>query len=419
MLVKKVYITLILCLLGISSPYAQEFRFEIGVDFRVNSTTIEKGYSKNEEQLERIVSLFKSFRQDTTHTILKVSFCGSASPEGSYQLNKRLAKGRLEALEEVIRREIDIPDSLIARDDSYISWDYLEQKVSNSTLSSKERILEIIRQKPALVEYPGNRYIDSRIVELQKIEEGKIWKDLNSLFFASMRNAYVVFTLCKSDIILQTEEILAEPEDEQVFVEVDLPEIPKPFEPVAVKFEKVLPNRHFYLKSNVLGLGMLMANIAAEMDFAEHWSFALPVYYSAWNYFKSTIKFRTFSVLPEFRYWFKENNDGFFTGAHFGLIYYNFAFDGAFRYQDHNGDTPAIGGGLSAGYRLPISKDNRWKVEFSLGAGIYTINYDKFHNTPQTKDGLLIENIRKTCLGIDQAAVSFSYMFDLKKGGKR
>ena len=86
---------------------------------------------------------------------------------------------------------------------------------------------------------------------------------------------------------------------------------------------------------------MAIANVAAEVDLAKHWSFTLPVYYSTWDYFKSTIKFRTFAVQPEFRNWLSEENDGFFAGAHFGLAYYNFAFDGDYRYQDHNRETPA------------------------------------------------------------------------------
>ena len=178
--------------------------------------------------------------------------------------------------------------------------------------------------------------------------------------------------------------------------------------------------RHLYLKSNALGLGMAIANIAAEIDLAKHWSFTLPVYYSAWDYFKSTIKFRTFAVQPELRYWPSENNNGFFAGAHFGLAYYNFAFDDDYRYQDHNRETPAIGGGASIGYRLSISKNHRWKMEISIGAGVYPLHYDKFHNTPKTKDGLMTESIKKTYWGIDQAAVSLAYTFDLKmKGGKR
>ena len=69
---------------------------------------------------------------------------------------------------------------------------------------------------------------------------------------------------------------------------------------------------------------------------------------------------------------------------------------------------------------MPISKDNRWNIDFSLGAGVYSRYYDKFHNTPDVKDGLIVVSVNKAYWGIDQAAVSFSYMFDLKKkGGKR
>jgi hypothetical protein len=58
-------------------------------------------------------------------------------------------------------------------------------------------------------------------------------------------------------------------------------------------------------------------------------------------------------------------------------------------------------------------------VEFSLGAGGYTCYYDKFHNTPDVKDGLMVESVKRTYWGIDQAAISLAYSFDLGKGGKR
>ena len=179
-------------------------------------------------------------------------------------------------------------------------------------------------------------------------------------------------------------------------------------------------NRKLYLKTNALFWGMGMTNVSAEIDLAKHWSFALPVTYSAWNYFTSTVKFHTLAVQPEFRYWFNEDNQKFFIGAHFGYAQYNVAVDGNYRYQDHDGKSPALGGGISVGYRMPISKSDKWHIEFSLGAGVYSLHYDKFYNTPNTKDGLMIESVKKTYWGIDQAAVSFSYSFDLKKkGGKR
>ena len=178
--------------------------------------------------------------------------------------------------------------------------------------------------------------------------------------------------------------------------------------------------RQLHLKTNALGWGMAIANVAAEIDLAAHWSVALPVSYSAWDYFKSTLKFRTFSIQPDVRYWPSTKNDGFFAGVHLGVAAYNFAFDGDYRYQAHNRKTPALGGGISIGYRMPISKDERWRVEFSLGAGGYSLHYDQFYNTPRATDGLIIKSVKKSYWGLDQAAVSFSYTFDLtKKGGRR
>ena len=160
-----------------------------------------------------------------------------------------------------------------------------------------------------------------------------------------------------------------------------------------------------------------MVNAAVEFDFASHWSAELPVYYSAWNYFTYGLKFRTLDIRPEIRYWLSPCNKGFFVGAHFGLAWYDFAFKGDYRYQDHNRNTPALGGGITLGYRMPISANRRWHIEFGLSGGIYRLDYDKFINVP---NGRLVGREQKTYYGLDGASVSIAYSFGLKKkGGNR
>ena len=420
--IKKYCITLILLLFGVGVAHSQESRTEICVDFRVNSTVIDSAYSDNAARMQEIIEFLRNIRQDSTINIVEISFCGAASPEGSDQLNRKLARGRLTALERLVRKEVDIPDSLITRNDSYIPWDYLKSQIEDSGLIHKDEVISILEEESLLVDYHHpSTHIDNRIVKLKQLDNGKVWQQMHKLFFGRMRNACAVFVTYKQELppvqepVIVPDTIKEEPIVEVVEIKPDTTSIVAPVVPDVEEW-----TRRLHLKTNAIGLGMGIANVAAEIDLTKHWSFTLPVYYSAWDYFKSTIKFRTFALQPEFRYWLSEENDGFFGGAHFGLAYYNFAFDGDYRYQDHNRETPAIGGGVSIGYRLPISKDNRWKVEFSLGAGVYSRHYDKFHNTPRTKDGLMIESIKKTYWGIDQAAVSFSYSFDLKKkGGKR
>ena len=419
MRIKKYYITLIVLLLCAGFTYAQDRRTEIFVDFRVNSTVIDSAYSDNAVRMQEIVDFLRNIRQDSTVNIIEVSFCGAASPEGSDQLNRRLARGRLTALENLVRKEVDIPDSLITRNDSYIPWDYLKTQIEGSDVTRKDEVIAILNEKSSMVDYHyPNLHIDSRIVKLKKLDNGKVWQQINKLFFGQMRNACVVFVTYKRELpavqepIIVPDTVVVEPvadiaQDTTAIVETVTPEIKE-------------WNRKLYIKTNALFWGMGMTNAAAEIDLAKHWSFALPVTYSAWNYFTSTVKFRTLAVQPEFRYWFNENNQKFFVGAHFGYAQYNVAVDGNYRYQDHDGKSPALGGGISVGYRMPISKNDKWHVEFTLGAGVYSLYYDKFHNTPNTEDGLMIESIKKTYWGIDQAAVSFSYSFDLKKkGGKR
>ncbi|HBC20691.1 MAG TPA: hypothetical protein DC009_01010, partial [Porphyromonadaceae bacterium] len=50
--------------------------------------------------------------------------------------------------------------------------------------------------------------------------------------------------------------------------------------------------RRVYVKSDVLAWTLLLANVHGELTVRPNMSVVVPVYYSAWNYFKSTLKFR-------------------------------------------------------------------------------------------------------------------------------
>lgn len=169
------------------------------------------------------------------------------------------------------------------------------------------------------------------------------------------------------------------------------------------------------LKSNTLGLGLLMANLGVEISLSRHLSLHIPVYYSGIG-FSETVKFRTLAAQPELRWHFSRRPDGFFVGAHATAGYFNFAFGGDFRYQDHLGETPLTGGGLSLGYRLRFAEDSRWGLEFVVGAGACRLEYDRFVNG---KNGLYIDTVEKTYVGPDNAAISVFYEFGLGRGRRK
>ena len=174
-------------------------------------------------------------------------------------------------------------------------------------------------------------------------------------------------------------------------------------------------NRLFRLKTNGLGWLLLISNITAEIDLNPNWSLSLEIDYSGIDYFTPTMKFRIFGVRPEVRYWFTPGRPGWWVGAHLGGACWNFAFGGEYRYQDELRRTPAIGGGISAGYRMPISKDRRWEMEFGLGIGVYGANHNRFVNE---KNGKLVDAVKKVYFGPDFIGVSFAYAFDAYKKQK-
>lgn len=399
--------------------YSQEVITDISVNFRVNNAVIDTSFSNNNQSIEKIKDLLEYIEENPTIKLKQVVFCGSASPDGSDRVNRSLAQRRLQALERSIRNSISIPDSIIDRNDSYIPWNVIEEQVAASDMPYKQEVLAILKKEANIVPSKAGYKVDSRILELQQLDGGKVWKYLLNNYFSAMRQAYAILVTDKplpenpsepAPVVEEVVEVIPEP-----VVEPDPEPVMVAPEPAIELVPAITWMPHLSVKTNAIGWALGITNVAVEVDFAKHWSVALPFYYSGWNYFKTKLKFRTLGIQPEVRYWISEQNDRFFVGTHFGLASYNLALGGKYRYQDKDSDTPAIGGGVSVGYRMPISKDNRWKLEFSLGAGSYVLQYDKFYNTNPSKDGKLVTSVKKVYTGIDQAAISFSYTFDLKK----
>lgn len=386
---------------------AQEARDSFCIEFKVNSRVVDPSFGNNAETLKRLDSFLRSVETDSTVALRSVEFCGAASPDGRVAANKKLALARFESLNRYVRGRADLPGDLSDRRCvRAVSWRELAGELEKTDMAYKDEILNIINASP---DAPN-------VAKIKALHGGKAWQTLNREIFGRMRNASVIFVTFKEippepepepEPIVEPEPVPEpEPEPEPIVEPEPVPE-PEP-EPVAEE------PRHWYLKTNAIGWAMFVSNLAVEVDFGKNWSFTLPIYYSGMNYFKRTLKFRTFTVQPEIRYWFS-GGDGFFIGAHAGMGYFNYALNGDYRIQDRDADTPAWGGGVSGGYRMPLGKSKRWKMEFTLGAGVYSAKYDKFKNE---RNGALVSTHKTTFFGIDNAAVTFVYTFDRKNRRK-
>ena len=343
---------------------------------------------------------------DSTTSIKSIEFYSSVSPEGSYKYNARLGDLRLKTAEKIIRKYLHYDDSVkVTYRKRFIPWqEYLSPAIeADTTVPYRDELLQLINHHDRKL----------RRSNLKSMFNGKLWDIVQERYFDHLRKGGAIITI---DRVLAEGLLLA---DNQPFAEQRIESI-KSEELSIERIQYAQPvteepshDLALSVKTNAIGVGMAITNLAVEFDFAKHWSIAIPVYYAAHNYFTPTIKFRTLATQPEVRYWLKENNMGFFAGAHFGVASYNIAVDGIRRFQDHAGKAPALGGGISIGYRLPLSKKHEnWHIEFTVGAGAYKAHYDTFYNIP---NGRLIGTYRKTYWGIDNAAINISYRFDLNK----
>ena len=379
--------------------------------FKVSNADIDEGFRDNASTLAKINAEVGAIIASPGMILDSIVFLASASPEGPLEANKRFARKRAYNTRDVLVKMFP------SVQDAKVSVGYIEEEWNGLALlieddpeienETKAQILEIIRTSKTSKE---------RKAGLHNIDNGATADMVYKKYCGDLRYCYIVlkFVMDPDMMVAPVTKTLQSSVSFQAQkpMEIRKPEAPQP----------KTYTRHITLKTNTLGWVLAGSNVALEVDICKHLSFALPFYYSGGlDYFKETIKFRGIVLQPELRYYPKltENltNGGLFVGAHFGLGWYNFALDGDYRIQDCDGDTPAWGGGLGVGYSLQFKKNPRWGMEFALGGGVYKAKYDTFYNEangPYDQRG-----VEKVWFGVDNAAVSFTYKFDMKKkGGK-
>ena len=337
-------------------------------------------------------------------TTVCIHIIGHASIDGRDELNMRLSQERAYAVRDTIINYFHVDPEKITCSCTGEDWALLQKLVLNDTeIPARNRVLEAIA---------ANWTSEEKESKIRGYAEGKTWEYLNAHIFPEMRSASVAWILSKRalapaiPVVQQVEPVYREEPEVVRIVEEETVVIEEPA-PV-VKFDDW---RHkLYFKTNVLGWGAAIVNAAIEIDLARHWSFSVAGYWAGWNYYKPTVKFRNGTVIPEFRYWPKGDNTGFFVNMHGGVSWYNVAVGGDYRYQAADNRHPAMGGGLGLGWRFPFCRNKRWMMEASIGGGCYRLEYEKFLNVPQ---GRSAGTKKKTLFCLDQLTFSFIYALPL------
>lgn len=135
------------------------------IDFPVGKTVILPDYRDNADELAKILATIDSIRNDRDITVTHLSIRGYASPEGSYAVNEKLARGRTEALKNYVQNLYHFAPGLIETSWCAEDWEGLRDWVVSHEIENREGILSVIdsdlapdaKDEALRVRYPAQR----------------------------------------------------------------------------------------------------------------------------------------------------------------------------------------------------------------------------------------------------------------------
>ena len=162
-----------------------------------------------------------------------------------------------------------------------------------------------------------------------------------------------------------------------------------------------------YIKGNATYALFAIPSFGIEVGIGEKTTFQLDATMSFWNSItlgsKPNFQKRPFVfnyVFPEFRYYFKEKNDGFYLGAHTGAGMFKLSKNKSYASRNMYQYGYIFFTGITAGYQWKLKE--RWSLDLFLSGGWSNANYQGFdRDTGERVDddchelGLCPTNIRK------------------------
>lgn len=112
--------------------------------FPVNDTRLSTTFANNKEEMSKIAAVIDSVKNDPDITLTGIRLKGYASPEGSYDTNRRLAANRTEAIRQYLLNLYNMDARAISCDSEPEDWAGVRTFLASTTLQGRDEILKII-----------------------------------------------------------------------------------------------------------------------------------------------------------------------------------------------------------------------------------------------------------------------------------
>lgn len=366
------------------------------IHFRLDKSDIDRTYLNNRYVLSTLDELFSS--PVRVLSIDSMHIYSYASPEGSEVHNIRLARRRSDAMKRYLTGNYPLlPHARISYFPCGENWDGLKELVQHGSFEEREEVLMILDA----VKDPARRE-----ELLKRLNAGHAYRYLSAHVLPLLRNA-MACTIWYNPRLTSVEDappaplLLSSGTDAPVPFR-PLSNLPEPRKNTTVsRAERA--TRYSALKTNLACWGMTAVSLAYETQTGRRFSLDLPLMWSSWDVTRRHA-LRVIALQPELRYWLSQPGRGHFFGLHAHIARYNLKWNDV-RYQDTG--RPLLGAGLSYGYLLPFNE--RWGMEFTLGAGYADTRYNLYHNTRPTSKGQLFDVRTLRYWGVTRIGLSFIY----------
>ena len=341
------------------------------VNFRVNSTEVERVYMDNAWALDMLDRTFQ--RRDILSGIDYVVITAGASPEGNASVNERLAADRALAVKAYIMRRFPFLD----RDMIYTfsigeDWSGLKQLVEEDYYTpDRDEVLRLL---------DSYRTNNQKKAALRSIGGGRAYSYIAQNMLPKLRGGAALTLHYKTSPqpeVVVKEKLVETVRTDTVIME-RVVEIPLP--------EPLTKSYYMALKNNVIYDAMLLPNLAVEFSLPRRWSIELEGLWSWWGPSGDRHRYHRIQAGGlEVRKWlghpFQTPLTGHFLGA------YSYFGNWDIRLNDRGFQSPkgTLSVGLTYGYAMPVAR--RLNLEFALSIGymggeyykyIYDPNHDRY-----------------------------------------
>ena len=357
-----------ICLIGLAlqgaaqTPSDSTVAMRFRIYYPVGKAELREDYMENAKTLQHIQKYLEHSSKIDSITIYSY-----ASPEGPYQLNKRLATNRGKTIKNYLLKHLpahrSLSDHLIIIDPTAENWSGLRDLVFYQyPYANRDEVLAVLDRTDI-----GD---ERRKALLKRLDGGKSWNYMLKHLMPQLRYATWVTVWRRLEI--------DKPLEDTSLLKMDFPEMPLPkLAPLPVLGEERLDTAFtFAVKSNLLYDAVTALNVEVEVPIKNHWSVMVDHVFPWWEK-GNKYCLQLLETGVEGRYWFRNNQyhsqklQGHFAGAYAMSGKYDFQKDRDLCYQG-----TFWSAGATYGYAKKISR--LFQLEFSVSLGYMSTEFQHY-----------------------------------------